>query len=158
MRILRLDRESARSGFTLVELAIVLIITSILIGVALPRIQGAFQQRDVTGVRDAVMLLAARARAQAMERASTVEFRLDVDGGVATVVEGGTTVEVVRFADDMGVTAESELSDITLCYTARGFATEPCSTSLGGPTRVVFSRMGYEAALEIWQLGQLRKP
>src|SRR5688500_675954 len=74
MRRTRTQDGSDRRGFTLVELAVVLTIASILIGVAAPRITGAFQQRDVTGVRDSVILVAARARANAMERAQTTRF------------------------------------------------------------------------------------
>ena len=141
------------------ELAIVVTIASLLIGIALPRMQQTFHQRDVNGARDGVMLLAARARAQAMEQAQTVEFRLDADGGVAAVLQAGDTIEVLRFAEN-NVVAESEAGDIVMCYTARGFATEPCSTNLESPAEVRFMREGVDgitASLEVWQLGQLRK-
>lgn len=157
MRSTGTERHSNRRGFTLVELAIVLTIGSILIGFALPRIQSTFHQRDVNGARDGVLLLSARARARAMEEAQTVEFHLRADDGFAAVVQAGDTIEVLRFEEELGVSARSEAGDLVMCYTARGFATEPCSTSLTGPTEVQFSRAGKTAALEVWQLGQLRK-
>ena len=146
-----------RRGFTLVELAVVVTIASLLIGVAIPRITDAMHQRDAMGARDAVMLIASRARARAMERAETVQFTLDVSNGVAAIVDSGDTVEVVRYERDRGVESTASVTSIVMCFTGRGFATQPCSTTLGGPTQVTFSRMGQEARLEIWQLGQVRK-
>ncbi len=137
----------------------VVTIATVLIGFALPRMQTTFHQRDVNGARDGVMLLSARARARAMEQAQIVEFRLDVDRGLAAVTQAGDTVEVLRFADN-GVSAVSEVGNIVMCYTARGFATERCSTNLESPADVTFSRTGTDgitASLEVWQLGQLRK-
>ena len=146
-----------RHGFTLVELAIVLIITSILIGVAVPRIQSTFHQRDVDGARDGVMLMAAQARARAMATSKVVKLRFEADDGYAQMVEGTTVVETFNFEDDLGVEATSGVGDFVMCYTARGFAIEPCSTHLTGPAIVTFERDGHDAALEVWQLGQLRK-
>lgn len=157
MRFRVSDGGSGRRGFSLVELAIVLTIASILIGVMIPQIQDTFHQREVNGVRDGVILLAAQARARAMEQARTVEFHLDVDNGTASVVDSGETIDELRFRDENGVSASASPSSITLCYTSRGFATQPCSTAISGTTDVVFSRAGHEAELEIWQLGQLRK-
>jgi prepilin-type N-terminal cleavage/methylation domain-containing protein len=156
MRFTRFERAGDRRGFTLVELAIVLTISSILIGVAVPRIQSTFHQRDVNGARDRVLLMAARARAQAMEQATTVQFQLRAGEGRARIVQGGTTVESYDF-DETGVEVTSAVGDVVMCYTARGFAAEPCSTHLYAPARVEFSRSGYTSALQVWQLGQLRK-
>lgn len=157
MRFTRATPASDRQGFTIVELAIVVMISSILIGVAVPRIQATFQQRDVNSARDGVILMAARARARAMETAATVEFRLLPGDARVVLVQGGTTVETFDFGDDLGVVAHSEAGDLVMCYTARGFATEPCSTHLSGPVRVEFWRRDHTAVLEVWQLGQLRK-
>lgn len=157
MRRTGTDRTPDRLGFTLVELAIVLTIASILIGVAMPRIQSTFHQRDVNSARDGVLLLSAQARARAMEQGQTVEFHLDEDDGIASVIQAGDTIDVLRFGSELGVEADSDIGDFVMCYTARGFATEPCSTSLTGPAEVEFERREYTASLEVWQLGQLRK-
>ena len=156
MRRNRMGRMMDRRGFTMVELAIVLIIGAILIGFALPQIQRGVHMRDVRGARDGVQLMAARARARAMERARTVEFHLDVDGGRSVLVEAGDTLEVYDFGHELGVTASSTVSDVVLCYTSRGFANARCSTTIG-QLDVSFERSGFEAGLEIWQLGQMRK-
>lgn len=157
MGFTRRQSASGRDGFTIVELAIVLIIASILLGLAVPRIQATFHQRDVDSARDGVILMAARARSRAMEDAQVVQLRLRPDAGVAEIVQGGGTIETFPFGEDLGVEAVSEIGDIVMCYTGRGFAVEPCSTHLSTPATVEFSRDGHTATLEVWQLGQLRK-
>jgi prepilin-type N-terminal cleavage/methylation domain-containing protein len=158
MRSSGIQWKTGRRGFTLVELAIVLTIAGILIGFAMPRIQDAYKQREVNGVRDGVVMLAAVARSRAMEQAETVTFTLDTGNGIAAVLDSGDTVEVLKFTDDAGVSAEADSTTIRLCYGPRGFAVSPCSTTLGGTMDVMFSRGSYEAAVEVWPLGQLRKP
>ena len=91
-----------------------------------------------------------------MEQGRTVEFHLRADDGWAGVIQAGETIEELDFADS-GVEARSESGDIIMCYTARGYATLPCSTELSGPTEVDFYRGTITAGLEVWQLGQLRK-
>ncbi|HEX6589354.1 MAG TPA: prepilin-type N-terminal cleavage/methylation domain-containing protein [Longimicrobiales bacterium] len=151
-----MDRAADRDGFTLVEVALVLTIAAVLIGFAVPQIQRGGHMRDVRGARDGVQLMGARARARAMEQARTVEFHLDVAGATAAIVEGGDTLERFAFGEELDVTATSSVEELVLCYTSRGFASEPCSTSIGD-LEVVFERAGHEASLEIWQLGQMRK-
>ena len=157
MRSKGIERRSDRLGFTIVELAIVLTIAGVLIGFAIPKIQDAYKQREVNGVRDGVVMLAAVARTRAMEQAETVTFSLNTTTGVAAVIDSGDTVNVLRFNTESGVSARADSTIVRLCYGARGFAVSPCSTTLGGPMNVVFYRGSYQALVEIWQLGQLRK-
>lgn len=154
---MRMNRTMDRQGFTMLELAIVVMIGSILVGVAVPQLQRGATVRDVRGARDGVLLMAAQARARAMELGRPVEFHLDRDGGSASIVESGDTTEVFDFEGELGVEATSTVSDVVLCYSSRGFATEPCSTNLAGEVEVQFQRSGHSAGLEIWQLGQLRR-
>lgn len=157
MRFTRTRASFGEYGFTIIELAIVLIIASVLLGLAVPRIQATFHQRDVESARDGMILMAARARSMAMEEAEIVMLRLRPDIGVTQIIRGGATIETFRFQDDLGVRAASEIGNVVMCYTARGFAVEPCSTHLSTPAVVEFSRDGHTASLEVWQLGQVRK-
>lgn len=155
------DRTTAAGvagGFTIIELAIALMIGSILIGIAIPNIQSASMQREVNGARDGVMMLSSVARASAMDRARSIEFTLNTTNGTAMVVDPtiSDTIEVVRL-NTLGVAATATPATIKLCYTSRGYATTPCSTALGGPITVRFERGSYSARLEVWPLGQVRK-
>lgn len=157
MRTTRSAPQRDRRGFTILELVIVLTIAGILVGIAVPQMRTAFHQREVTGARDNVILLSARARAMAMEQAETIRFRLDASAGIAEIIDDGATVERYRFESEHGVAASAEIEEVVLCYTPRGYATRPCSTTLSTPLQVEFSRSGQSARLEIWQLGQVRK-
>lgn len=152
----RLTHRTPRSGFTAIEMVVVVVIAGVLVTLAAPPFQRAVAQREVTGARDNVMLLAARARARAVERSRTVEFRLDTQQDRALVVEGTSIVEQIDVRAERGVDIEGDGS-YRLCYTARGFAAGSC-TNVTTPVDVTFSRGDNSAQMTIWALGQVTTP
>lgn len=152
-----IGQRKCRAGFTMMELVIVVLVMSLLTGLALPRVTSALRQREADQVRDDAMMMAFRARSLALEKSRTIKFELDTSAGVAKILDGTTEIAVNRFATTTGARAQSNPALISMCYSVRGFAVEPCSTNVGTGVQVVFSRGGYSAAMRIWQLGQVTK-
>ena len=143
-------------GFTLIEVVIVMVIAAVLIALVVPSVGSALGQRDVNGARDNIAMTAAMARSRAVERGRTVEFRLDVAGNKAAIIENGEVIGGVDVGA-RGVQMKGEASLYRLCYTARGFASASC-TNVAAPTDVVFERGEYKAELTLWALGQVTTP
>ena len=64
------------SGFTLLEVIIVLVIAGLIIALGLPKIHGAFSKTNVRNARVAFGAIASRARATAVQRGCTATLRL----------------------------------------------------------------------------------
>ena len=77
-------RAVRQSGFTLVEYIIVLMCMGVLSSLAFPRVREAMQQTSVRSARAAVGILAAKARAVAVQRGcrSVLHFTSGPDGTV----------------------------------------------------------------------------
>jgi prepilin-type N-terminal cleavage/methylation domain-containing protein len=116
-----------RSGFTLLEVAIVLIIVGLVMAFTLPRIHTALEKTNVRSARVGFGSLAARARAVAVQRGcvSTLNFSTGSAGKVwvtACKVSGVGAVDTVGTIEPLavryGVTVSSSQS--TVQYDPRG--------------------------------------
>ncbi|MGH7620328.1 MAG: prepilin-type N-terminal cleavage/methylation domain-containing protein [Gemmatimonadaceae bacterium] len=85
-------RSSGRSGFSLLEMVVVLTVTGVLLAIALPRMSAV---RDRSAVRSAVDELGASfstARAAAIARRAMVAVVVDTSAGVVEVRSAGRIV------------------------------------------------------------------
>lgn len=112
-----------RTGFTLSEMLIVVVVMGGLMLLALPRFRSVVQQNDVRGARTKVVTLYNQARANAMttNRPTAVRFSGNTALITATLPGGGldTLVAVQNLYNDYGVTMTS--SDSMLAVDPRGF-------------------------------------
>jgi Tfp pilus assembly protein FimT len=146
---------STRQGFSLIETVITVLTGTILVSIASPSVSGARDRLSVTGARTAFSSLHARARAQAVERGTTVNIVVNPDDDSVTLIAGGEVLETVRFADELHVDITTSTGRaLRQCMTPRGYAELDCNSFFGAPT-VTFSQNADTSSLTILPLGQL---
>lgn len=122
-------KKPAQSGFTLVEMVVVLIVAGMLASFSLPRLYSAVYQTNARSARVVFANLAAKARAVAVQRGclATLNFTSGSKGAVwvTSCKLSGSGVDTVgpveRLSDQFGVTVSSAASSIQ--YDPRGLST-----------------------------------
>lgn len=144
--------ESRRSGFTLIEMLLVVMISSLILGVGVQEVPRLWNQQAVGNARDAVVATSHQARAEAMRSGRPVHVWIRPSAGVVRL--GRSTTELL----DSVVMSDFEVSmtgsDVDLCYTARGYAMPGCTT-LTKSEAFEFARGGRTASLVVLPLGQM---
>lgn len=143
-----------RSGFTLIELAIVIVVAGALIGISVVAFNGVQNRLSAGQGLSTFKAMHARARAQAIEGGMITQLWVDTPGDSVWIVRDGRTLEVIRFDDELGVEITGNPSLFRLCMTSRGFA-EPDCNSFSNSARLEFSQGSEVRTVEILQLGQL---
>jgi prepilin-type N-terminal cleavage/methylation domain-containing protein len=96
-----------RSGFTVIELAIVVLIMGMVMMMAYPRIRGALAGQNVRSARAATQTYVVKARAAAVQRGCTGVFHMPSDGRVWVTVcrlvpAAGSTVDTLGPVEALG--------------------------------------------------------
>lgn len=143
-----------RSGFTMIELLVVIVVGSVVLAIGTRQFSTISNQRAVTNASNAMVQTASRARAEAMRSGRLVYMRVRPDLGQ---VEVDNSVEDLHMLDmsDYGVTMSG--SGFTVCYAARGFALPGCTTFNNTVLDVGFARGGATAGVKVMPLGQVRR-
>lgn len=138
----------------MVEMLFVILISSVVLGMGTQQFSKTADKRAVGNAGDAVVLAAHRARSEAM-RSGTVVY-LEFRTGEVVVVEEASGTDPLHTIDlsDYGVTMES--GDLSICYTARGFALPGC-TNIQDAATVTFTRGSDVAEVQVLPLGQIRR-
>lgn len=121
-------RGSARSGFTIIEIIVVLVMMGVMALVAFPSIGDVVTHRRVENAQNDLMYVASRAQMAAVQRGEMVLLSMDPATDVLTVLAAsGDTIEAfdMKARDD----ADLQISSGTLhvCYSPLGFAHPACS-------------------------------
>lgn len=116
------------SGFTLIEILLVMAVIGIVAGLSAPLISGAMDQYYMTSAGQQVASTIRAARFQAVARNETLEIQFDAETGEYRVFENdGVTPagEVQRLPTD--ISFGDEVADIEIEATGRAPDTCPCT-------------------------------
>jgi prepilin-type N-terminal cleavage/methylation domain-containing protein len=154
-----------RAGFSILELLIVIAIAGVLLGLAGAAFGRLQARRGAMSARDSFVMLAARARAVAIERGTTARLELDPSTGTAwiqyrTAAGVDTVVESLHFRGDFDADlAVAVNSRIVLCFTPRGYTRGggSCTGPENLPDTVTFARGPNVARAVVRPLGQVAR-
>jgi prepilin-type N-terminal cleavage/methylation domain-containing protein len=145
--------KSRRSGFTMIELLIAVMLGLVLATIAFRGFSGYMGKASARGARNTFAALHARTRANAIEMGTTVQLNVDRDKDSVWVQRGTTRVETLRFGGDLGVDIQGS-GTLRLCMNPRGFAESACN-SFTSAQSVVFAAGTDTAGVELRTMGQL---
>jgi prepilin-type N-terminal cleavage/methylation domain-containing protein len=148
-----------RAGFTLIELVVVILIGSILMGFALASFQNAQSAFAARGAKSMYATFHQKARARAIETGETVRLIVDVQGDSAWMLVPGVANDIVNFRRELNVDLRASSSMFLICMTPRGFADPSCPAfgySLNtSPIRLEFWLTSDSSSVLILPMGQL---
>lgn len=140
--------EGVRSGLTLPELMIVLVIAACLLGVSLPLVHRTMHRAAVTNAGVEVASLLAVARHQAILRRVRAAVRFE-SSGVVTVFAAADTFARRDLRTAYGVTLTATRDSIAYGPTGRGYG--------AANTTVVLRRGGAHDSVVVSRLGRVRR-
>ncbi|MEX0836795.1 MAG: prepilin-type N-terminal cleavage/methylation domain-containing protein [Gemmatimonadota bacterium] len=146
-----------RTGFTMIELIIAIVIGSILTTIALNQISGAQTRIAVRGAQTTYASIHYRARVHGIEKGHNVMLHVDVTGDSVWIEDDGDIIETIRFGDeniDMTISSPSTLTQYMMCFSPRGYTDTGCNTS-NALIRMHFEQGSEIANLWVFPLGQL---
>jgi prepilin-type N-terminal cleavage/methylation domain-containing protein len=155
-----------RSGFSLIEVVIVVLIVGVLGGIVVPQISRYTSKRSVANARDAFIHTAAQARAAAIRTGDQVQMRVRPAGdSVVIVTAAHDTVAVLDLrggsvqADLLGSKRDGAISaaNFEVCYVPRGYALPVCGNHPVHRTVVFVSKAGRDTAAVSLSVGQVER-
>ena len=147
--------DKRRSGFSIIELVVVLMVGSVLTSIAITSFNGVSGRFATKGARQTFMAMNVRARAQAVEYGRIVRLNLDPDGDSVWLSRAGEVLEVVDFRGEFKVDIRTSTdAELSVCMNARGFANMGCN-NFNSPVTVTFSLASDTASVRVLTLGQM---
>jgi prepilin-type N-terminal cleavage/methylation domain-containing protein len=161
----RLEFGSARAGFTLVELLIVIVIGAALMSYAIPSFTRMSSSRNAQNARDALVWMGSRARSRAIERGEAQLLEINPATERAWIVRRNTgvalasdTLEKVDFSSTHKTLISTAANTvITVCYSPRGYAFSCSANSPAANVDVTFTHAGKTAIARVKPLGQMER-
>jgi prepilin-type N-terminal cleavage/methylation domain-containing protein len=160
--------KRSTNGFTMIELVFVILIGSILTGIALSSFQNVQARFAVRGAKEVYMTWHQRARAKAIETGETVIMVVWVSGdstALMSQVDGSFQFSDVQRFDELGVQLRTQGNfSFIMCMTPRGYADRNCGQlgslygyqqTFGDTIRLQFWLNADSASVLILPMGQL---
>lgn len=150
-----MEMDNRRSGFSIIELVVVLMVGSVLTSIAMTSFNGISGHYATKGARQTFMAMNARARAQAVEYGRIVRLNLDPGGDSVWLSRGSEVLEVLDFGEEFDVDIRTSTnSELRVCMNARGFADTRCN-NFSSPVTVSFVLASDTASVQVLSLGQM---
>ncbi len=143
----------SHTGFTIIELAIVILVGSILTSIVYSGFSSALGGFSVRGARDTFAAMHARTRAQAIESGKNLALYISASGDSVVISDGSTTYENVDFMGEFNINIIAG-ANLIICMNPRGYADTDCN-SFDTTVTVGFVQGADTSALQILPLGQL---
>ena len=144
-----------RSGFSIIELVVVLLVGSVLTSIAITNFNGVSGRFAVKGAQQTLMSMHACARVQAVEYGQTVWLHVDPAEDSVWLSRGSEILDVRDFGEEFNVDIRTSIdSEVRVCMNPRGFADTGCN-SFTSPVTVTFLLMSDVASVLILTLGQM---
>ena len=141
-----------RSGYTITEMIVVLVIFAVVTSLSIPRLHAATSSAGLRSARTQTAIYLAQAHALAVQRGREARFVRTGNSVLVTVDSSGTQVEYGRPHDllrEHGVTVPTTSRD-TITFDARGFA-----IGAGTTEKVVLTRDGMRDSVCVSKLGKI---
>ena len=144
-----------RSGFSIIELVVVLMVGSILTSIAIANFNGVSGRFAVKGARQTLMSMHARARMHAVEYGQIVKLHVDPVGDSIWLSRGSQILDVMDFSQEFNVDIRTSTNaSVRVCMNARGFADTGCN-NFSSPVTITFLLNLDTASVRLFTLGQM---
>ena len=159
----RKRKSSARAGFTLIELMIVLVIGAALMSYAIPSFTRMTKSRNAQNARDALVWMGTRARSRAIERGNVQLLQINPATERAWIVRRGgaaatDTLETMDFSSRYTTTLSTAANTrITVCYSPKGYAFSCSAESPAVNVDITFTHVDKTATARVKPLGQIER-
>ena len=138
----------SRRGATLIEAALVVALTAILCGIAIPRAERLLDRIELRGAVTEIEMMFAVARHAAIARASQVSLDIDLQRRVVSVRQGAVPIRSRAVGSSHGVDLYANRTSIT--YAPNGVGYGAANLSL------IVSRSGLVDTIVVSRLGRVR--
>lgn len=150
-----------RTGFTAVELLVVMLIGAILTSMGVSQFSRYEARQGARNARDSFVYMAGRARSIAIERGAAVRLVIDPAQDRTWIQTGqtgvGQTLEELSYKGEFAAdVTTSARGPVTVCYAPRGFALRSCSMPQSTQAiTVTFARGTHVYNARVRPLGQV---